>query len=82
MAPACRPQALVEEIGEACSALAVKPPLSMSITKGSAQLYQSLILTVAQPDLAIPETPSLKVGVLFFTPVEMKGALIVSSWLI
>ena len=60
--PACpsrRPQA--EEIGEACSQLAVKLPVAYTLRPGAA-LYQAVVQTAQQPELAIPETPSLKVG--------------------
>lgn len=53
------PQA--EEIGEACSQLAVKLPTCYTARPGAA-VYQAIVSTAQQPELAIPETPSLKVG--------------------
>lgn len=50
-----------EEIGEACSQLAVKPPASYG-QRPPPQLYRAVVQTAQQPELAIPETPSLKVG--------------------
>lgn len=49
-----------EAIGEACSQLAVKPPASYSGPRPGAQLYHAVVATAQQPELAIPETPSLK----------------------
>ena len=57
--PHACPQA--EEIGEACSQLAVKLPVAYTLRPGAA-LYQAVVQTAQQPELAIPETPSLKVG--------------------
>ncbi len=60
-------QALLSEIGAACSSLAVKPPENFGGSSGGtgggsgAELYQNIVRTAWQPDLAIPETPSLKV---------------------
>ena len=56
--PACLQ---AEEIGEACSQLAVKLPVAYTLRPGAA-LYQAVVQTAQQPELAIPETPSLKVG--------------------
>ena len=50
---------LAAEVGEACSALAVKPPCPLGAKPG-AGLYQAIIQTALSPELAIPETPSLK----------------------
>lgn len=55
----CLPQA--DAIGEACSQLAVKPPASYSGPRPGAPLYHAVVATAQQPELAIPETPSLKV---------------------
>jgi hypothetical protein len=49
-----------ERIGQACSELAVKLPASYT-QRPAAQLYQTIVATAQQPELAIPETPSLKV---------------------
>ncbi len=49
-----------EAIGEACSQLAVKPPTSYSGPRPGAPLYHAVVATAQQPELAIPETPSLK----------------------
>ena len=55
------PPRQAEEIGEACSQLAVKPPASFG-QRPPPQLYRAVVATAQQPELAIPETPSLKVG--------------------
>lgn len=51
-----------EAIGEACSQLAVKPPASYSGLRPGAAVYHAVVATAQQPELAIPETPSLKVS--------------------
>ena len=51
--------ALAADVGEACSALAVRPPAALSPKPGP-QLYQALVAAAAAPELAIPETPSLR----------------------
>ncbi|EFN55684.1 hypothetical protein CHLNCDRAFT_133936 [Chlorella variabilis] len=50
---------LAERIGAACSELAVRLPASYTL-RPSAAAYQAIALTAQQPELAIPETPSLK----------------------
>ena len=50
---------LAEAIGAACSQLAVKPPASYG-ARPAAPLYQAVVATAQHPELAIPETPSLK----------------------
>ncbi|KAL4436835.1 hypothetical protein ABPG75_003974 [Micractinium tetrahymenae] len=50
---------LAEEIGEACSQLAVKLPASYPAKPGAA-VYQAVVATAQQPELAIPETPTLQ----------------------
>ncbi|KAI3425869.1 hypothetical protein D9Q98_007842 [Chlorella vulgaris] len=51
--------ALAERIGEACSELAIKPPTCFGL-RPAAAVYQAIVQTAQQPELAIPETPSLK----------------------
>ncbi|PRW57931.1 mitochondrial Rho GTPase 1-like isoform A [Chlorella sorokiniana] len=53
-------QELADAIGEACSQLAVKPPASYSGARPGAPVYHAVVATAQQPELAIPETPSLK----------------------
>lgn len=54
------PALQAERIGGACSELAVKPPAAYAL-RPTAALYQAIVQTAQQPELAIPETPSLKV---------------------
>ena len=55
------PHLQAEEIGEACSQLAVKLPVAYTLRPGAA-LFKAIVHTAQQPELAIPETPTLKVG--------------------
>lgn len=58
--PGLPPLLQAERIGEACSELAIKPPTCFGL-RPAAAVYQAIVQTAQQPELAIPETPSLKV---------------------
>jgi hypothetical protein len=56
-------QELVQESAEGCASLKMRMPISVSMRVGDTSSTFSQLLSAARsPDLAIPETPSLKVG--------------------